>query len=180
MNLLIRDKVSSPKISVELVGRLIVCLRGFYRRLEVPQIDVLPVYSNCGAVRIVSIGYVSKKNNASEPSLAVRARPLIHSVLGMGGLPHVRLPAIKTVAVDVVNIFRGEPHDQGVEGYRNSLSTALGYMSLRIENSLIFTYLKKPLEAANHVGVLVVNYCRLALGEWDYNHSPNIPNFGGL
>ena len=171
-----RDKVSPPKFPKEFMGRLIVSLRGFYRRLERTQMNGLPIYMN-SRQELFRSPVVCVCANAPESSFTIRMDSLVSDVLGMKDFSEIFFSTIKSVAIDMVNVFNGTPQNKTVEtDPRSPLQSALRDMSHSIESSSELT--RAPLEAANHVGVLVVNYCRLALGEWDYNHSLIVTHSG--
>ena len=175
-----RDEVSQAKLTMEFMGRLVVGLRGIYRRLEVAQINILPIDSNGGAVWILPVADMGKHNDPPEPGLAVQARSLIHPVLGARDYSQVVLAAIKTISVYVVNILGWESHNQGMKRNRYPSAAALGNMRLRVIISSYFPLVKIPLKAADHIRVVVVDHCRLALREWNYNHVLIVPNSGGM
>lgn len=165
--------VASPKLPMKLEGRNVVGAGGFDGGEEIAKMNCLPVNLNLGLE--IPIPLVS--NDATESGLGVSYRSLsVHHVLSMGHFSEVFFPAIKSIAVNVINIFTRKPHDKGMKrNFLMELSATLrdGCRSIHIESVYV---VRTPFEATRNVGILIINDCRLALRKWDCNHNPILAN----
>lgn len=169
------NKISSPEFPKEFMGSLIVSLRSSNCGFKVAKEKCLSIYLNLSHESFCK-SRVSSDRNSTETSLTVNASSHIHCVLRNGSRPKVFFSAIKTIAVDMVEIVFGESHNQTMK--KDHLPIASRNSGNGIAISPRFCY--RPLEMANHIRILVVDKCRLALGEWNNNHSLIIHNSGGI
>lgn len=171
-----RNEVAATVLPEELSGRLVIGYRRLSCRLKISAIKLFSSYLYECSIGLVS-PFIILHGNSPKPGFTVRASSLVHRVLGLSRFSKIYFTAIKPIPVDVVNIFIGESHYQRMKSNLFSAVTALWDACLRI--NIPGNFLNMPLEAAHHVGVLIVDQCRLALREWDYNHGLVISNFGG-
>lgn len=165
-----RDEVAPSELPIKFMGRIVVRLGGLYRRLERPQMNCRTVDMDSGQVRLTSL-MVGIRTNAPKTSLVIRMNSLIANVLRVRRLPEIVFLAIKTVSVDVVSFFFRETKDESVKGNPlPSLHPALRDMRHRVESARFFVLLSTPLKAANNVRIFIVDQCRLALSQRNYNH----------
>jgi len=178
LRLIGRNEVSYPVLPMMLVRRIVVGLRGLYRRLKASYKNVFSVYSNHDAIRFLSP--IPNKNNPPESGCIVFSNSLIHRVLGAGGFSEVVLSAIKTISVSVVYSVFWESHNQRMKVDFPISLPALRNRSRSVLGIARFIFMNTPLKSAHHVGIVVVDHCRLSLTKWNYNHALIIHNFGGL
>ncbi len=171
------NKVPSPKFTKEFVGRLVVRLRGLYRRFEILAENSFLVYIKSCAIR--SVSSIIKTSDPAKSSLIIRSSPLIHGVLGGIRFSEVVFLAIKTVSINMIYVLRGTTHNQSVKRYELSpIYTTLRNVCLCVENMLSFIFNNRPSKTTHHVGVLVVDQRHLAILDWNYNHSLIVSNLG--
>ncbi len=176
----VRNEVSSAKLAMEFMRRLVVGFRGLYRSLERAKINKLVVHADAGSIRLFSPGIVCTYGNSSESGGTSQLSSLVAIILMARNLSKIVLAAIKTVSVDVINFFTMPPHYKSVKGNQLSFTP---WHSGKIGDSILVSwscFLKSPLKMADHIRVVVVDHCRLALREWDYNHILIIPNLGDI
>ena len=171
-----RNEIAATVLPEELSGRLVIGYRRLSRRLKIPAIKLFSFYLDECSIGLVS-SFIILHGNSPKPCFTARASSLVHRVLGLSRFSKIYFTAIKSIPVNVVNIFIGESHYQRMKSNLFSAVTALWDACLRI--NIPGNFLNMPLEAAHHIRVRVVDKSRLALRQWDFNHSYIVSNFGG-
>lgn len=172
--MILRDEVSSPKFSKMFMGRRIIGFGSLYRGLKGPKPNTLPIYKYLSAKRFIP--YPGIYRNTPETGRIVGMSSLVHLILSISYQSEIVFSTVKSITIDVIYLFLRATHYQDVK-----IDTFAPFTTLRNSGRSIYKFpgfFSAPLKTANHIRVVIVDHCRLALSKWDDNHFLIIPNFG--
>ena len=149
--------VASPKLPMKLEGRNVVGAGGFGRCGEISKMETIPTRMDLGHPSPVSLAI---ENSFYTARGILRWPSAVRPVLRVICQSKVFSSAVKSVVVDMVNRFIVGSKKKRVQE-NSSPSFVLRDISpdVRVGRRLV----NKPLEAARHVFVCIVDQCKLAL-----------------
>lgn len=127
------------------------------------------------------------EGDTTESRIIIDSHPLVFHILRMRRFTHIFSTTIKAISVNVIDLFiRPQTHQNAVEIdnlffiFNPVVSVCVSAPNSGSGVPSIAISCRRPLKVLYEFGISIVNYCCLALRQWDYNHAlivPNLVNF---